>query len=44
MAQKTWWAYNWQRERKLEKEQEIKERLDKLRMQVILVEDIDQIN
>ena len=44
LGQKTWWAYKWQKERKQEKELEIKGRMDKLRMQVLEVNDIQEID
>jgi cytochrome oxidase assembly protein ShyY1 len=44
IAHKTWWAYHWQRDRKLEKQQEIKERTDKIRMPVLDIEDVTLID
>ena len=44
LAQKTWWAYRWQQERKQEKQLEISERQGKLRMPVVDVQDIHDID
>ena len=41
LANQTIWAYNWQKERKIEKEKEIAERVDKLRQPLIEIDNIE---
>lgn len=44
LAQKTWWAYNWQKERKQEKELEIKQRVSKLNEEIKEIVDVSEID
>ena len=43
LGSQTWWAYNWQKDRKKEKEEEIQEKISKLRKPVLDIADIDEI-